>query len=323
MFYAFYLTAKPDPKCKRPKWDQNGITVAGNLTGPRAIFVDRNDNLYVTDRNHQRLQKFSKSSKIGKTIAVGASGKPVDVGIDTFGNIYKATGKQWLVKSHGRGSSSFSNREIEKDCFLGVVFNNGTDMYVSKSIGNSSSMIRKYSLTSSPRGQMVPGVKNRQSHAVFVDQCDTYSALNIEEEKIEIHLDKNRPTTRGYIEPVALVPHHRYPGSRLFHFGSYYIVNRKSNEVRKSDQGLIVGGAGKNDASDISIRSVSISSHMQHDRDLHKRNIRPSAVPAKTNSGQLNEPLTIAFDSQSNLYVADFKNNRVQKFLLRSGSVNC
>ncbi|CAF1645753.1 unnamed protein product, partial [Didymodactylos carnosus] len=60
------------------RWEKIGITVAGTagkngsssteLAWPSHVIVDNENNLYVSDRKNNRIQKFSPGSKTGITI---------------------------------------------------------------------------------------------------------------------------------------------------------------------------------------------------------------------------------------------------------------
>jgi hypothetical protein len=317
---------KNKSKCKKPKWNKNGITVATNLTGPRAIYIDQNDNLYVTDMAHRRLQKFSNSSKTGVSVVSSTNNRSVGVCIDANGNVFKATGEQWTVHSRGGASMSFGGSKNRKDCLFGVFFNKNTDMYVADYLGNSSSRIRKYSSSSGvTKGG---GVSTKQRYAVFVDQCDSFNTVNIQEEDIQRHLNSNYTPNWGFIKPNVPSPHYYYPSSMLYHFGSYYIVGQEQNCVMNLEQGVIVGvpSGGNAVSPSFSLGFEFRSASMKVGSGLKKSNSRVTTAPSKRASADarhLNEPISIAFDSKSNLYVADYKNNRVQKFLFQSGDLKC
>jgi sugar lactone lactonase YvrE len=114
--------------------DTLGITVAGGngqgaaanqLNDPYSVYVDASGNIYVADRNNNRVQKFpagSTSATNGITIAggngPGASGSgsaanqlytPVGVYGDTAGNIYVSDETNRRVQKFPPGSTSATN----------------------------------------------------------------------------------------------------------------------------------------------------------------------------------------------------------------------
>jgi len=66
------------------RWNKNGITVVGNASSPGKsssqlyrpwdLVLDWQDNLYVTDRSNNRVQKFARGSKFGVTVVGNATG---------------------------------------------------------------------------------------------------------------------------------------------------------------------------------------------------------------------------------------------------------
>jgi hypothetical protein len=85
--------------CTKPKWSQQGITVAGDgtegkssiqLGHPFCIFIDQNDDLYVCDFGNHRIQKFKSDSNVGTTIVGGINEEgfyPGDVFVDSNNNL--------------------------------------------------------------------------------------------------------------------------------------------------------------------------------------------------------------------------------------------
>ncbi|CAF1171789.1 unnamed protein product [Adineta steineri] len=79
---------------KMGKYNNKGIVVAGGngrgnqlnqLNGPTFIFVDKDQSIYVSDRNNDRVIKWRKDAKEGRIVA-GGNG----VIVDDFGQIYVA-----------------------------------------------------------------------------------------------------------------------------------------------------------------------------------------------------------------------------------------
>ncbi|CAF1001039.1 unnamed protein product [Adineta ricciae] len=74
-------------KFLRGSLDNGGITVAGGngkgnasnqLAEPRAIYVDKNENVYIVDNDNYRIQLWKKDAKEGITIA-GGNGKGIEL----------------------------------------------------------------------------------------------------------------------------------------------------------------------------------------------------------------------------------------------------
>jgi len=102
---------------KWPPFATTGITVAGDslgtpgsvaylLDGPTAVYVDDSGNIFVTDQNNNRIQKFAPGSVNGVTI-LGGNGQgsannqfdaPVNCVQDKYGNVYVADGGNGRVQ---------------------------------------------------------------------------------------------------------------------------------------------------------------------------------------------------------------------------------
>lgn len=90
------------------RWNKTGITVAGitntsgnssnELNEPWDLVVDWSYALYVTDKVNNRVQKFSRGSSIGVTVAGQASSikgynlsylnRPFGIAVDDYSNVY-------------------------------------------------------------------------------------------------------------------------------------------------------------------------------------------------------------------------------------------
>ena len=90
-----------------------GILVAGGegpgsnstqLNRPIKVCVDTNENIYVTDNDNDRIQRFYSGSSIGQTIAGHFLGELFGLGIDLQGNIYvseydKSRVTKWMINA--------------------------------------------------------------------------------------------------------------------------------------------------------------------------------------------------------------------------------
>ena len=62
------------------------------FSGPEGVSVDGNGNVYVADTGNDRIKKFSADGTLLATwgtpgTAAGKFGSPVDMAVDTFGNV--------------------------------------------------------------------------------------------------------------------------------------------------------------------------------------------------------------------------------------------
>jgi len=117
-------------KAKKPKqailrWNSTGITVAGvtdqpgktsdKLSTPRGIDLDWSNALYIADDYNSRVQKYSKNSSVGETVAGDGSGiagsgagllsHPFDVVIDLNENVSIADSYNQRIQQWTQGSS--------------------------------------------------------------------------------------------------------------------------------------------------------------------------------------------------------------------------
>jgi tripartite motif-containing protein 71 len=72
------------------KWGTSGSEV-GQFMGPAGLAVDSNDNIYVTDRDNDRIQIFTSNGTFIR--AIGSQGsedgqfnRPEGVGVDPYSN---------------------------------------------------------------------------------------------------------------------------------------------------------------------------------------------------------------------------------------------
>ncbi len=106
-----------------PGYQPAGIVVAGgegpgtdpqHLTFPQQIYIDPAGNLYVTDENNNRIEKFAPGSLAGVTVAGGnGSGPaanqfnyPIGMTVDGAGNIYVADYSNERIQKWAPGASS-------------------------------------------------------------------------------------------------------------------------------------------------------------------------------------------------------------------------
>ena len=65
----------------------------GQFAGPAGVAVDSSSNVYVTDENNDRIQKFTNDGKFITTWGSFGSGEgqfagPAGVAVDSSGNVY-------------------------------------------------------------------------------------------------------------------------------------------------------------------------------------------------------------------------------------------
>ncbi|CAF1115514.1 unnamed protein product [Didymodactylos carnosus] len=304
----------PHSICKNPKWSQNGIRVAGNviagstssqLNHPRGIFIDRHDDLYIADSWNSRVQRFVQNSLLGATVA-GGNGEgngvtqlssPQDVFVDSVGNLFIADYgsyriQKWTMNS-GQGTTVAGNG-TDQSCRPRGVFVDKKDIYVSD---HTTGYLMKYSSLDSNFGTVI--AKDISSSAgMFVDQCDTVYVADSGRHSIEKFM-KN--SSRGIT--VA---------------GIKYVRGSASNQL-----------SGPNDVTSDQYGNLYIADTGNHRiqrvsaKDGRMKTIVGITGEKGTDAKHLDEPVSVALDSEWNLYVSDYVNSRIQKFSFESGDLYC
>lgn len=178
----------------------NGVTVAGGngagstanqLNQPQSLHIDNNGNLYVADKNNNRIQKFpagSTSATNGVTVAGGnGAGStaaqfnyPIGVFVNNNGELYVADISNNRIQKFPAGSTSASNGITVASVLsqpTDVAIHNG-DLYVSELNGNNSS-IRKINPSSNGSGNQYVATTPGTYTAVISNACGTDSATII------------------------------------------------------------------------------------------------------------------------------------------------
>ncbi|CAF1136117.1 unnamed protein product [Didymodactylos carnosus] len=307
----------PTITCTKPKWNKNGITVAGNgtfgsssiqLAKPMGIFIDQDDHLYVTDNTNHRIQKFVQGSNVGITIAGSntrgnASNQlsyPQDIFIDSLGNLFVTDMlnrriQKWSVNNSREGITVAALDPNYAP--YGIFGNKQGDIYVSGEI-NYRGKLTKYS----NNFEVATTIASDYSSVwgLFVDECDDIYAAFYQSHYIQKLIDQLplKFTVAGVkAEKGSDSTHLGWPSDILFDpYGNLYISDKDNHRIQRL----------KADDDTLTMETIAGVTEEQGDDTKH-----------------FNEPWSIAFDSKYNLYVSDMKNHRVQKFLFESGDLYC
>ena len=301
--------------CTKPRWVQQGITIAGTagkpgssniqLTGPSGIFIDDDDNLLIADEGNDRIQKVSPRSTSANLTVAGGNGRgsavnqlkgPRDVYVDAAGNLFindrgNLRMQKWFVHS-AQGITIASGRDYSGHWFQGLSGNRKqiNEIYSSESIMGRGRIMR-YPLggAGSPSYATLLGSVNRNPEGLTVDECNNVYVADPSDGSILKFSNGNSTgelITSGLITPNDVA---------LDKYGNLYIVEKDANRVRRlsvsdGSRKVIVGN-----------EDGEVGSDSEH----------------------LNKPWGIAFDSENNLYVSDKENHRVQKFNFLDGDLFC
>ncbi|CAF1479706.1 unnamed protein product, partial [Didymodactylos carnosus] len=273
------------------KWNSTGITVAGGngagnntnqLNAPYAIFVDKNNYVYIADKGNNRIQRWSPGGTNGVIVAGnGVSSNstlslkaPPSLYVDSQGGIFVADESNNRVQYFSNGS---------------LVDPDGT-IYVTQT--------SYHRIINWITGTVAAGGNNNGSNMdqltnpkrIFIDR--NYSKMNY-----------------GWIDKTLLVQkweQNALTGTTVA--GGNGLGNSTAQlngplSVAVSSRGdVIVLDSGNNRIQKWSVQAAT------------GQTIAPGDVTIGNLSNQLNSPRGIALDSDDNLYVADTNNNRVQKF---------
>ncbi len=305
--------------CSSATWDPNGITVAGNgssgragiqLSYPMDIGIDSQQNLIISDWGNYRLQKFFANGTIATAMAYLRVEK---IFVDRSDNIYfttvddyvlRLTSTNWLSELAGDGSPGAWLNQFQQP--LGLYVDQSGTIYVADS---SNNRVMKWPVGAT-QGIAVAGGNGQGNAAnqldfpmcVFVDEVNEIGALYICDmynNRIQKWLPgavNGTTVIGGYtnlsqlvvIQPQALILD---PTTRIM-----FILdsnNRIMKWLPSATQGIVIAGGIPASAS----------------------NYYSTNQP-----NQLNNPQGMKFDSQWNLYVADYNNHRIQKFMFNQSS---
>ncbi|GAB3493261.1 hypothetical protein GCM10027341_08350 [Spirosoma knui] len=297
----------------------SGTTVAGGngagsganqLNRPLGIYVDGTDNLYVSDADNHRIQKFppnSTSATAGTTVAGGngaGSGDnqledPSGVYVDGAGNIYVADTDNTRIQKFSPNSTSATSgttvaggngngsEDIQLDRPYGVWVDGQGTIYVADS-GNDRIQMFPPNSTSATAGTTVAGGNGEGGGAnqfdfpegLFVDGAGNIYVADAVNSRIQ----KWAPgATQGTTVAGTLWT---YPEDLFVDGGgSIYVADSYYYRIQKwapgATQGINVAGDNSYNGS---------------------------------GATQLNNPQGVFVDGQGYVYVADSRNHRIQKF---------
>ena len=336
-----------------------GVTVAGSksgtsgsdslhLNGPRALFLDSGDNVYVTDGYNNRIQEWAAGAGYGITVAGnkgGASGSdslhlnyPCYVYVDKSNNVYITdqhnnrvqewkSGVKYGITVAGNKAGVSGSDSMHLYNPAGVFVDSVGSVFVGDLL---NSRIQKW-VQGAKYGTTVAGNKGGVSGLDSLHLYDPYNVFVDKNENIYIADANNNRIEEWEVSQLASSDNYIINGSGLY----LAIVTYSNGEIDTASINinlssiktiLTSGYSCIGDTININAGTGVESINWTHNGAVLKsESYNPYLGYGFTLAGQkngasgsdsthLNYPTDVFVDSSGNIYVADFKNNRVQKW---------
>jgi sugar lactone lactonase YvrE len=313
------------------QWNPIGITLIGNgsngsslsqLNGPAGVFIDAYDVIYIADSNNHRVLKLSVSSGAnGTNIGIVAAGitnvstfgsdtlnTPTAVFVDSQQNLYIVDTDNYRVQlfpygvSNGSTVAGSSTRvagsTLDKlgasyalyvDTANNVYVSDGSNGRVVKwSLGASSGILvagnGSSGYTSSQLNFPLGIIVASQSNTIYIADYGVQTVVTWPSGMTVGTIVAGLNSTLGNIPSLLDRPW----GIISDIYGNLYVGDSANHRIQQ------FCAIGSSFSSGTTIAGIGV---------------------AQLSSRGLNLPTSIAFDSQMNLYVTDYYNHRVQKFV--------
>lgn len=307
------------------RWNPNGITLLGNgssgsslnqLNGPIGIFVDANDAVYVADSNNHRILKVSSNGS--GTLVAGVTGvstigsgtlkTPTAVHVDSQQNLYIADTNNFRIQFWPYGASNGSTVAGSSTGVSGSTLNmlglsyalyvdTAHNVYVSD---GSNGRIVKWS-SGAVTGVLVAGngstgyvsgqlvypvgiVLDSQSNTLYIADYNSHTIVAWLASATSGTIVAGFDSTAGNTPALLQNPW----GITRDTYGNIYVADFRNSRIQMF---CSVGSSFSNGTTIAGFGLTQLSSR------------------------GLSFPTGLALDSQMNLYVVDYGNHRVQKFL--------
>ena len=319
-------------------WASFGRIGSGDaeFIAPVAIDVDKDDNIYILDKERHDIQIFGKDLRFKRKIIEKGSWQPLEMSI--FGNsIYVLDREKFLILefdiSESKIKKRFGTQGFGHGKFVdptGIDVDNEGNIYV---VDGRSYSIQKFS----PQGIFLRKLKNEQIQeavAIAVDGKDNLYVLDKGSRNYQ-KLD-----TYGWSEQIVDLPTIKDSLGSDYHEivsdfeGNTYILDKKNCIVHKfSPSGELIFSFGSKkifnlpiditidrenniyvlDAKDCSIKKFDAKGNYLKSFGEKKQRRRGQEF------GQFKKPIKISIDSEESIYVLDEGNKEIYKFDCRTG----
>jgi len=271
------------------KWGSYG-TLDGEFIHPYYVAVDATGNVYVTDYDNNRIQKFSSDGTFLATWGTYGTGdgqfqSPVGVTVDSSGDVYVA---------------DCNNNRIQK-------------------FSSDGTFLTKWGSAGSGNGQF------SQPTGVAVDSSGDVYVADAGNDRIQ-----KFGSDGTFLAKWITDYWRDYTGIAVDSARNVYVSELSYNNIRKfnSDGSILleIGSGGHGDGAFSSPYGVATDSTGRiYVADCNNNRIQKMSSTgtfltkwgsAGSGDGQFSQPTGVAVDTTGNVYVADWGNNRIQKFAL-------
>lgn len=295
-------------------WKPNAVTVAGGngwgsnanqFHSPDYFYVDGAGNIYVSDFDNYRVQKWVPGATTGITVAGGNGqgsaanqlGEASGVCVDAAGNVYVADYQNYRVQkwapgattgitvAGGNGNGSAPNQ-------LSVIFDIAIDasgnLYVNDD-GNARIQVWRPGATSGivvAGGNGVGNAANQLygNEAMYVDPAGNIYVLDWGNDRIQ---EWAAGATSGITLPITYSKTDNPMGIFVDGIGNVYLPIQANGTIVEWMPGATSG--------------ITIAGD--------------PTIPAQSGPGDLFDPWSVYVDNSGNMFIADAGNQRIQKFL--------
>ncbi|CAF0937078.1 unnamed protein product [Adineta steineri] len=292
-------------KSKFNKWKQNGITVAGGnkegqklnqLNGPVGMFIDKNKNIFIADRENNRIVEWKCNAKQGQIIAGGNKkgdrfdqlNCPTDVIIDqqTYSIIIADNGNSRVIQWFNQKQQILID---DIDCY-GLAIDKHGYLYISDW---KKSEVRRWKIGDYDNEGIIVAGGNGQGHKLDQFNCPTFIFVDEDQSVYVSDRYNNRVMKwRKGAKEGAIVAGGNGEGRNLNHLSL--------------PEGIVVDDLGQIYVADLGNDRIMRWCEGKEEGEV--------VVSGNGEENQLDGPVGLFFDDGGNLYVTDHFNHRIVKF---------
>src|SRR6185312_16089069 len=322
----------------------------GQFSSPRGIAIDNSGNLYVSDSNNNRVQKFNSagvyqsqfgSSGSGNGQFSGPGSPQLGITLDSSGNIYVVdTGNNRVEKfshfaSYISQFGSFGSGNGQFNGPYGIAVDSSNNTYV---VDESNNRVEKFNSAGVYQSQFgSTGNSSGQFNiprGIAVDSSDNIYVTDISNNRVQKFnsagvYQSQLGCASGACTAGSGNGQFNFPyGIAVDSSDNIYVADANNNRVQKFNSAGVYqsqfGSFGSGNGQFGNPRDIAVDSsgniYVTDFGNTRVEKFNSAGVyqsqfgTAGSGNGQFNHPGDIAVDSSNNIYVADYNNNRVQEF---------